>query len=182
MAENQKTSAGRRGRPPSKTPLPKRVNVMFRLTEMTRGKLMRLAEEAGRSMSEELEFRAEQSIRKDVRLHALTQMIGGKDMLMFAALSCGDLRLAIQGADEGVASEKSWYDDERKMEYVKKHMAAVMDRQIDTFASIARTGTATRSGEHALEERDGFQPMLPDQITEAIIEAYEFYRENIKQK
>ncbi len=136
------------GRPLKDASKGKRAKYAFRMSDFTRDQLEGHAQESGRSLSEEVEYRIEQSLQKDGRLNSVLTMLGGAEMIMFAALANGDLRIAIAEADAKVSSKLQWYESPEKLEIVRRHMTDSAGRTIETFAKMAQTGVTTRTGQH----------------------------------
>jgi hypothetical protein len=136
------------GRPLKDASKGKRAKYAFRMSDFTRDQLEGKASESGRSLSEEVEYRIEQSLQKDGRLNTVLTMLGGAEMIMFATLMNGDLRIAIGEADAKAPSKLQWFESPEKVEIVRAHMAEVVGRTVDTFARMAQTGVAARTGQN----------------------------------
>lgn len=154
MPKQENSATGRMGRPRKKPDQGKRVSVMFRLGEMIRDQVMAQAQNAGRSMSEEIERRVEGSLSADTRVHSMKEMIGGSEMIMFVSLITGTLRIAIRAADSKINNNKEWYEDPEKVDFVMSYMQNEGAKAVDMFAGMLRTGTAQRAGEHLFKPRD----------------------------
>lgn len=81
MTEGQEKAGKRVGRPPKNPTLGKRINAMFRLNEATRDRLMAAAGQSGRSMSEEIERRVEESLREDAKQDLTLSLLNGSEYL-----------------------------------------------------------------------------------------------------
>lgn len=102
-------------------------------------------------MSEEMEHRIERSLLQDGRLYSVLQLIGGQDMVMFASMMSGDLKIAIRDADAKVGGAVEWYDSPEKLDLVCAHMQEVIARTVSTFARMCQTGVADRAGQHVFQ-------------------------------
>lgn len=136
------------GRPLKDATKGKRAKYAFRMSDFTRDQIEGRANESGRSLSEEVEYRVEQSLQKDGRLNSVLTMIGGPEMIMFSALMTGDLRIAIAEADAKAPGKLQWFESPEKLEIVRQHMTDAIGRAIDTFARMVETGVASRTGQH----------------------------------
>lgn len=130
MAEAEKKTTKRTGRPPKNPELGKRINMMFRLNEARRDQLMQDAERNGRSMSEEIEYRLERSYTD---VDAITRYLGRQETV--------ELALAVSSLADRVEKEtgKKWSEDpytmrmfysaiERFMHlYFKEHKKHIID-------------------------------------------------------
>ncbi len=93
-------------------------------------------------------YRIEQSLQKDGRLYSILNMIGGADMIMFATLMNGDLRIAIEQANAQVGGSFEWFESPEKLEMVQRHMRDVVGRTTETFAHMVQNGVAMRTGQN----------------------------------
>jgi len=140
------------GRPAKNPELGKRMNVMFRMNEGPRSQVARKAEDNGRSLSEEVERRIEQSLRGDVRIHALMTLVGGPDMLMFCSFISGDLNNAIKEANNKFGAEPEWFKSDEKLEYVCAHMKNRVEHTVQAFAGTCFTGAAQKISNHIISQ------------------------------
>ena len=148
MSENDAAGRAKGGRPLKDASKGKRAKYAFRMSDFTRDQITGHANENGRSLSEEVEYRIEQSLQKDGRLNSVLTMLGGSEMVMFATLMSGDLRIAIGEADAKVTSKLQWFESPEKLEVVRQHMRDVVGRATDTFAQMVQSGVAKRTGQH----------------------------------
>lgn len=152
MSEQAEPPAKNRGGRPRKDPVKgRRGNYSFRMSEAVRAQLSAKAEENGRSISEEVEYRIEQSLQKDGRLQAVMTLVGGADLVLFASMVNGDLRGAIEQANAQVGGKLEWYESPEKIEIVRRHMQDVAGRTAETFARLVQNGVASRTGQHMLK-------------------------------
>lgn len=148
MSGDEASPRAKGGRPLKDPAKGKRNKYAFRMSDFTHDQLEVRASEAGRSLSEEVEYRIEQSLQKDTRLSSIINMIGGADMIMFATLVNGDLRIAIEQANAQVGGKLEWFESPDKLALVQRHMQDVVGRTAETFARMVQSGVATRTGQH----------------------------------
>jgi hypothetical protein len=129
-----KSQGVRRGRPALKPGSPKRSSFNTRLRDETKHRLESLAQIAGRSLSEEIEFRLEQSLRDD---DALVERLGGKETyalltVMGSVASLIQARTAKKTADWKIAHAigRAW----RRL--IADSLPKVPDEWLSEFESI----------------------------------------------
>ncbi len=148
MSDSDAADRAKGGRPLKDASKGKRAKYAFRMSDFTRDQIEGTPTENGRSLSEEVEYRIEQSLQKDGRLNSVLTMLGGSEMVMFATLMSGDLRIAIGEADAKVPSKAPMVREPEKLEVVRQHMRDVVGRATDTFAQMVQSGVAKRTGQH----------------------------------
>ena len=155
MAEDV-AGAGRSrgGRPLKDAAKGKRAKYAFRMSDFTRAQIEGHASEAGRSLSEEIEYRIERSLQSDGRLQSVLTLIGGAERVMFASMANGDLRIAIDQAQAAIGGPLQWHESPDKLELVLKHMQDTIARTVSSFARLEQTGVAARTGQHVSKLAD----------------------------
>ena len=167
MAEDQKNSGKRTGRPPKNPELGKRVNVMFRLNEATRDQLRTDAEAAGRSMSEEIEDRLQKSIESPKIYEAVTAVesaanhlaslerayletifstleefekyMGGKDACSFAAHIGQSVALHLARDAKDAPGSGPWWEDDARREAVRAKVVKSAAGLVDNWDFVQKS-------------------------------------------
>ncbi len=160
----------RRGRPPLKDGAPKRASFSTRLRDETKRRLEKKAEESLRSLSEEIEFRLEQSLRDEGELQELKRfenntmaLFGGEDDNILLGAQFVSL---LQSHD---IFSPGWRDDE----FWTKFVAAVAARFVERLGYfkgedvklVEGAGKGGKPGNALARFRAGFSPkMLPSAV------------------
>ena len=108
----------RLGRPPKGPYEDKRKTLSTRITSNLRTRLEEAAEETGRSLSQEIEFRLEQSFKDDEAVH---EALGGKHVYALMRL-LGSAVLIIE-----TGTDKRWRDDRATHQQVKATIGNLLD-------------------------------------------------------
>lgn len=133
MTEAKPQPTKRPGRPPKKPELGKRANVMFRLNDATREALMSAAKDAGRSMSEEIERRVEESLlHKGLVDHFSSYINSGADLILGGR---HNLAFFVKLSDHiffaEQATKKSWLDDAATKKRVVDDLSKFLQYEIE---------------------------------------------------
>lgn len=159
----------RRGRPPKKASERKRNNVTTRLRDKTKRLLETEAEKAGRSLSEEIEFRLEQSFSE---ASALVRAFGDNRSYRLARLLFGTKDIIEE------IHERSIFADPETFRAAHTAMCALMEK----FAPVPgadlqkRTAKAEKELEKYLASMEGMEnqlavmasrPLTPDEQAQA---------------
>lgn len=119
----------RMGRPPKAPEKGRRQNYTFRMSEADRDKVAAAAEQSGRSMSEEIEFRVSESFSENWphryvqgKYDELIDYLGGKERIWPCFVMMYNLNQAIMSANEKHKSNKSWLMDQQKQAEIERFM------------------------------------------------------------
>lgn len=134
----------RRGRPPSGPYVDKRKTLSTRITSALRTRLDEAADETGRSLSQEIEFRLEQSFAND---KATYEAFGGKHVYALMTL----LGSAVSLIESGTG--KKWRDDQGTYHQVK----VTIDKLL---YGLSPTSAGKRDDKMLLEKADAIGETL----------------------
>jgi hypothetical protein len=149
MTESKK----RTGRPPIDPEKRKGYAVSFRMRDGHRDALQRRADQAGRSLSEEIEYRITESFRHD----ALASHFGGEDTLALVKVLASAIELVER------RTGKKWMSDAA----TRVECSATADTMLKTFLSPAghsetpATVESRLQGEYIARMILGFSPVGP---------------------
>jgi hypothetical protein len=112
MAKNAKAK-GKRGRPPMKAGEAKRASFNTRLRGALKSELEKSASDSGRSLSEEIEFRLEQSVQRQRALREMLELRFGSELARILDAGARDAAAEIRRITNGrVDVHASWIDTE----------------------------------------------------------------------
>lgn len=110
MPEVEEKPRKRMGRPPKAPEKGRRQNYTFRMSDQTRDSVIEAASKSGRSMSEELEWRIEESFREENRLALTTSLLNGSDNLRKLILRIASVVGYLENMKDREGSQKGSVD------------------------------------------------------------------------
>jgi hypothetical protein len=131
-----------RGRPPKAPERGKRQNYTFRLHDSTRERLSEIAQENGRSLSEEIEYRIERSFREVDVQNILNFYFGGNETIALLR------EMAPYITYQMAKSRKSWRNDKATRDAIQEHLSGLFDALDDEVGYAERTAAWEAMVEH----------------------------------
>jgi hypothetical protein len=159
------------GRPPKDPEKGRRQNYTFRLSDQTRDQLVEIATENGRSLSEEIEWRIEESFREKQAELLAKSLLNGSDNLYMLMSRISGLVSAIENYKDKTGNKlgsKDWDNHEPTRAAIRAGIAALIEdivppgrtfeiddvniQQKNIFDKISRDSNVNEEDKAKLEE------------------------------